>query len=154
MTKGYIEVVKKEIIAYFKEHEEVFNECIEELDDYCGYLEHNRRIPMEDFDDYMGAVEPTTIARMIFYGFDYDCDGQFYPDREYFFLNGMGNLCSTDYKDYSCYLNEYAVERMLERMLEYREEIYTIEADEELSALFNELVAAEEEMAAESGRIA
>ena len=73
----------KKIIEYFKENEETFNACIEELDAYNGY----------------------------------------------------GNLVSTDYKDYSAHLDEYAIEEMSEN----RCYIDTIESDSELSSLFDEL---------------
>ena len=38
----------EKIIIYFKEHEELFNDCIEELDSYNGYLGDNRYYCMDE----------------------------------------------------------------------------------------------------------
>ena len=61
--------------------------------------------------------------------------GEFCPNRGYFTYNGYGNLVSTDYKDYSSYLDHYAIESMLEN----RAYIDSIENDIELNALFDKL---------------
>ncbi|MBP3447776.1 MAG: hypothetical protein J6K51_02005 [Clostridia bacterium] len=62
-------------------------------------------------------------------------------NRDYFYYNGYGNLVSSDYKDYSTHLDNYAVEAMSEN----RSYIDSIDNDEELTALFDELEAAAEE---------
>ena len=86
-----------------------------------------------------------------FYGYDEDTyttdsygnreHGAFNPNRAYFTYNGYGNLVSADYKDYSAHLDPYAVNAMSEN----REYIDTIENNEELTELFNELEQAETE---------
>ena len=67
--------------------------------------------------------------------------GMFNPNRNYFYFNGYGNLVSSDYKDYSDKLDEYAIEEMSEN----RNYIDSIENDNILSGLFDELEEAEEE---------
>lgn len=144
------EEIAAAIIEFFKEHEDVFNCCMEELDGYNGYLNDDRYYPMDELDELYVGTEPSEILRRAFYGYDaetYITDGsgnkeygQFNPNREYFTYNGYGNLVSADYKDYSGYLDNYAVEAMSEN----RNYIDTIEDNEELAELFDELEQAEQ----------
>lgn len=139
------EEVTADIIQYFKENEEVFNDCIEELDSYNGYLDDNRYYSMDELDEFYNGVQPSEILFRAFYGYDsetYTTDGSgnreygaFNPNRDYFTYNGYGNLVSADYKDYSAYLDNYTIEAMSEN----RDYIDTIEDNEELAELFNEL---------------
>ena len=139
------------IIEYFENNEETFNACIEELDSYNGCLGDDRYYEMEILDELYNGVNPTELLYRAFYGYDEDCyttdsDGnehyeEFNPNREFFRYNGCGNLVSTDYKDYSAQLDRYAVEDMKDN----RDYIDSIEADAELSALFDELEEAESE---------
>ena len=139
------EEITADIIQYFKENEEVFNDCIEELDGYNGYLNDNRYYSMDELDEFYNGVQPSKILCRAFYGYDsetYTTDGNgdreygaFNPNRDYFTYNGYGNLVSADYKDYSAYIDNYAVEAMSEN----RDYIDTIEDNEELAKLFDEL---------------
>ena len=139
------------IIEHFKENEDIFNDCIEELDSYNGYLGDNRYYLMEELDEFYCDTKSTEILYRAFYGYDEDCyiadsagdkhyEG-FNPNRDYFRYNGYGNLVSADYKDYSALLDRYAVEDTKDN----RDYIDSIEADAELSALFDELEEAESE---------
>lgn len=135
----------KKIIEFFNENEEIFNSCIEELDSYNGYLNDDRHYYMEDLNELYNGVDPIEILTRAYYGHDADTwhtdsrgdkiYGEFNPNREYFTYNGYGNLISTDYKDYSSHLDEYAIEAMSE----HRYYIDTIDNNDELSALFDEL---------------
>ena len=135
----------KKIIAYFEENEELFNSAIEELDSYDGYLGDDRYYSMDELDEFYNGTEPLELLRRAYYGRDddtYTTDsngnktyGEFNPNREYFYYNGYGNLVSSDYKDYSYKLDEYAIEAMSENRLY----IDTIADDDELTALFDEL---------------
>lgn len=135
----------KKIIAYFEENDDVFTACIEELDSYNGYLNDDRYYSMEMLSDFYSGTDPIELLRRAYYGRDDDTwttdasgnktYGEFNPNREYFYYNGYGNLVSSDYKDYSTHLDQYAIESMSEN----RAYIDEIESDEELSALFNEL---------------
>lgn len=135
----------EKIIAYFEENEEIFNSCIEELDSYNGYLNDNRYYEMEYLNEFYSNTEPIELLQRAYFGRDddtYTTDssgnktyGEFNPNRDYFYYNGYGNLVSSDYKDYTGYLDEYVVEAMSEN----RYYIDSIENDEELSKLFDEL---------------
>ena len=139
------------ILDYFKENEEVFNDCIEELDSYNGYLGDDRYYCMVDLDEIYSGTDPTEILTRAFYGCDennYITDSYgrkeysaFNPNREFFRFNGYGNLVSSDYKDYSAQLDKYAVESMLEN----RRDIYTISDDPDLEELFDALKLAADE---------
>ena len=140
-----------DIIKYFKENEDVFNDCMEELDSYNGYLGDDRYYNMDELNDIYSGQEPQEILFRAFYGFDADTwmtdssgnkeYGAFNPNREYFYFNGYGNLVSSDYKDYSDKLDGYAIEAMSEN----RSYIDSIENDDILADLFDELEEAEEE---------
>ena len=144
------EAVIADIIQYFNENEDVFNDCMEELDGYNGYLGDDRYYSMEELNDFYSGQEPQEVLFRAFYGFDADSwhidhngdkiYGSFNPNRDYFYFNGYGNLVSSDYKDYSDKLDEYAVEEMSEN----RCYIDSIDEDEELSALFDALEEDEE----------
>ena len=139
------EAVIADIIQYFKENEDVFNDCMEELDSYNGYLGDDRYYNMDELNDIYSGQEPQEILFRAFYGFDADSwhtdrSGDkiyeaFNPNRDYFYINGYGNLVSSDYKDYSDKLDAWAVESMSEN----RNYISSIEENPDLSALFDEL---------------
>lgn len=141
----------KNILDYFNENETEFDDCIEELDSYNGYLGDDRYYFMEELDEIYHDVEPTELLRRAFYGYDsetWSTDshgnkeyGAFNPNREYFTFNGYGNLVSADYKDYSAYMDSYAVEEMAQ----HRRYIYSIEEHIELSILFDEYEDADDE---------
>ena len=141
----------KNILDYFNENETEFDECIEELDSYNGYLGDDRYYFMEELDEIYHEVDPTELLRRAFYGYDsetWNTDshgnkeyGAFNPNREYFTFNGYGNLVSADYKDYSAYMDSYAVEEMAQ----HRRYIDSIEEHIELSILFDEYEDADDE---------
>ena len=149
-TKRTAEEVTADIIAFFQEHDDIYNGAIEELDSYNGYLGDDRYYSMDELDDLYSGTEPLEILRRAFFGYDedtYTTDGSgnklygaFNPNREYFRYNEYGNLVSADYKDYSGQLDKYAVESMSEN----RHYIDSIDDSDELSALFDELEKLEE----------
>lgn len=124
---------------------------MEELDSYNSYLGDDRYYSMDELNDLYSGTEPQEILFRAFYGFDADSwhtdirgdkeYGAFNPNRNYFYFNGYGNLVSSDYKDYSDRLDPYAIEAMSED----RDYIDSIENDDILSGLFDELEEAEEE---------
>lgn len=139
------------IIDYFKENEDVFNDCMEELDSYNGYLGDDRYSNMEELDEIFSETAPSELLQRTFFGYDEDAwtldrygnkeYGAFNPNRDYFRFNGYGNLVSADHKDYSAFLDHWAVEIMSEN----RSDIYSIDDDNELAALFDALEEAEDE---------
>ena len=144
------ETVIADIIQYFKENENIFSDCMEELDSYNGYLGDDRYYSMEELNDFYSEEEPQEILFRAFYGFDADSwhtdssENKIYesfnPNRDYFYFNGYGNLVSSDYKDYSDKLDSYAIEEMSEN----RNYIDTIENNDILAGLFDELEKIEE----------
>ena len=140
----------EKIIEYFEENEETFNNCIEELDSYNGYLGDNRYYEMEMLNDLYNGVDPLELLNRAYFGRDDDTwhtdsrgdkiYGEFNPNREYFYYDGYGNLVSASYKDYSAHLDGWAIEAMSEN----RRYIDSIEYDDELAALFDELEQDEE----------
>jgi hypothetical protein len=135
----------EKIIAYFEENKDIFNECIIQLDDYNGYLGDDRYNDMELLNEIYNGAEPLEILRRAFFGHDADnwhTDGsgnkiyaEFNPNRDYYKYNGYGNLISTDYPDYSEYIDKYAIEEMSDN----RRWIDAIDDNDELSELFDEL---------------
>lgn len=144
------EEITADIIEYFENNEDIFNDCMEELDSYNGYLGDDRYYLMDELDELHNGTEPSELLRRA-YGYDEetyttDADGNktygaFNPNRDYFRYNGYGNLVSADYKDYTGQLDKYAVESMSEN----RSYIDSIEQSDELAALFDELEATAEE---------
>ena len=135
----------KKIIEYFEENEEIFNSCIEELDSYNGYLSDDRYYEMELLNEFYHGSDPIELLNRAYFGHDDDTwttnssgdkiYGAFNPNRDYFYYNGYGNLVSSNYKDYSALLDIYVIEDMSEN----RSHIDSIDDDDELSALFDEL---------------
>lgn len=144
------EEITKDILEYFKENEEMFNDCIEELDSYCGYLGEDRYYPMEELDELFCERSNIFVLQRAFYGYDSETwttdahgekeYGPFNPNRDYFTFNGYGNLVSADYKDYSAFMDTWTIEKMSENSCG----IYTLREDEELSGLFDELYESED----------
>lgn len=138
------------IIAYFTDNEDLFNACIEELDSYNGYLIDDRYYTMDELDELFSGQSPLEILQRSYFGHDEDTwttdsygnknYGEFNPNRDYFRFNGYGNLVSTNYKDYTDHLDEYAIKEMLEN----RYYIDSIDLDEDLKELFDELEACED----------
>ena len=112
------ETAVAKIIEYFNENEEEFNEAIEELDSYNGYLGDDRYYEMYMLDEFYCNVAPTEFLQRVYYGHDEENgdSSEFCPNREYFRYNGYGNLVSSDYKDYSDRLDEYFVESYLDNI--------------------------------------
>lgn len=113
--------LKQELLNYYKVNTEDFIHDIEALDDYNGYLCDDRVIPMEELDDCYEGFDPLTLLRLAFYGYDDDDStlenkAPFNPNRDYFYINGLGNLVSIDQQDYSDYLDEDFVEEIIENI--------------------------------------
>lgn len=138
------QAIVESILEYFRENEDVFNECIEELDSYNGYLGDDIYYQMEMLDEFYTDTKPLDLLYRVYFGRDEDWYldaygqkkyGEFNPNREYFRYNGYGNLVSSDYKDYSDHLDNYCIEALLENRLY----INSIDNDDTLTELFDEL---------------
>jgi hypothetical protein len=119
-----MEKKKEMLMELFQNDEELFNRTIEELDSYNGYLGDNRYYEMEILNEFYNSTEPLELLQRVYYGRDDDSwttdnngnktYGEFNPNREYFYYNGYGNLVSSDYKDYSYYLDNYFIDAVIE----------------------------------------
>lgn len=133
------------IINYFTDNETAFNDCVEQLDAWDGFLGDDRYYMMDELDEFYSNEKPSEVLRRAYFGHDADtwtlrADGSreygaFDPMREFFTFNGYGNLVSTDYIDYSAHLDAWTVEHMAE----CREYIDAINDDAELAELFDRL---------------
>lgn len=139
------ETIKDEIYDYLKNNNDLFNRIIEELDSYNGYLGDDRYYYMEMLNEFYADAEPLELLQRVYFGYseeEYITDQwgekhrrEFNPMHNYFRYNGYGNLVSTDYPDYSDHLDDYAIISMLEN----RAYIDSIEDEDDLAALFDEL---------------
>ncbi len=116
--------MKRQLLELFEGNEELFNETIEELDNYNGFLGDNRYYEMDTLSDFYCGTDPIELLNRAYFGYDADTwhtdssgtkiYGAFNPNREYFTYNGYGNLVSTNYKDYSAHLDNYFIDSLIE----------------------------------------
>ena len=118
-----MKTLAEELMNYYQQNEDDFNNDIEELDSWDGILGDNRLEPMEDLDEHYHGQDVTEILNRADFGHDDDSwheengekvYGPFCPNREYFYFNGYGNLVSTDFKDYSGFLNEDTIQDIID----------------------------------------
>ncbi len=135
-----------DIINYLEENTDTANSLIEELDSYNGYLGDDRCYSMDYLPELLSGYDVVNVLLMAYFGRDDEAwhtnsDGEkvyessFNPNRDYFYLNGYGNLVSCDEPDYTGYIDEYLVRELSD----HRKWIDSIENDEELAELFDEL---------------
>lgn len=143
------EIIEK-IIEFFNDNDDVFIECIEELDSYNGYLGDNRYYSMDELGELFSGSDPVELLNRAYFGRDLDdwhtdSHGEkhynsFNPNREFFSFDGYANFESSNWKDYSCFNDEYAVESMEEN----RRYIDSIDDNDDLCELFDLLEECEE----------
>ena len=115
---------KEMLMELFQNDEQLFNNTIEDLDGYNGYLGDDRYYDMDMLQDFFGGADVIEILQRAYFGRDdenwhTDAHGKkiydsFNPNREYFYFNGYGNLCSASYKDYSAHLDNYFIDAIIE----------------------------------------
>ena len=138
MTK---QEIFEEIIEFFNNDTDAFEEIIEELDGYNGFLGDDRYYLMEELTELLQGKDAIDLLNMAFFGRDDDAwhtdasgnkiHGAFNPNRNYFYFNGYGNLVSSDYKDYSYKLDDYFVQDLID----YHTCLYSIDKYENLIEL-------------------
>lgn len=115
---------KQLLMDLFESNEELFNQTIEELDAYNGYLGDNRYYEMDMLSEFYNGTDPIDLLNRAYFGYDLDVwhtdtsgnkiYGAFNPNRNYFSYNGYGNLVSSDYKDYSVFLDDYFIDAVID----------------------------------------
>lgn len=140
------EVVEK-ILEYFKENEDVFDEVIQDVNAYSGYLGDDEVYEMEMLNELYHDTEPLELLYRVYYGHDdetWTTDsqgnktyGEFNPNRTYFYFNGYGNLVSCDSKDYSDHLDKYFVDELISDYYSLNTVNYPIELDELIEEYLN-----------------
>lgn len=81
--RNYVEHLIGDDLANLLQHMNAYDGCFEESTYY----------DMDSFDDFLSSRTPMEIARMIFFG------GNFNPNDEYFRFNAYGNLESANWGD-------------------------------------------------------
>ena len=81
--RTYVENLNKEELVELLQHMNAYDGCFEESTYY----------DMDSFDEFMDGYTPTEIARMIFFGDDFN------TNDEYFRFNAYGNLESANWGD-------------------------------------------------------
>lgn len=115
------------LIKYFEENQDVFIEVIEELDSYMGYLGDNRYYYMDELDDIFYGLKPSELLNRFNFS-------KFNLYHEYFYFDGYGNICSDYEKDYSCYLDNY----FIDTLIEYKNHLYLPDEVNELLDEYDE----------------
>jgi hypothetical protein len=116
--------MKEKLMELFESNEELFNQTIEELDSYNSYLGDDRYYEMDMISEIYCGTDPIELLNRAYFGYDSETwhtdssgnkiYGAFNPNREYFSYNGYGNLVSSDYKDYSTYLDDYFIDAVID----------------------------------------
>ena len=130
----------KKILEYFNENNDVFEEVIQDLNSWNGYLGDDEVYEMEMLNELYHDTEPLELIYRVYYGHDDDTwttdsqgnktYGEFNPNRTYFYFNGYGNLVSCDCKDYSGHLDKYFVESVIDEYINLPSQNYPTELDE------------------------
>lgn len=124
------------LLEYFENNEDALNDLLNDLDAENGFLGDNAIYEMELLPDIVGNRSIFDLLNMAYFGGDdWNKNGSFNPNRDYFYFNGYGNLVSTDRRDYSFLLNEYFIKAVAEN----KDFLYTFDGlPEEIKALFEE----------------
>lgn len=124
--KSYIEHLSGDDLAILLQH----------MHSYDGSFEESTYYDMDSFDEFMDGYTPTEIARMIFFG------GDFNTNDEYFRFNAYGNLESANWGDVVVEAEDL-VDDILDHLVNnydgdtpWSDLDYMVDADDD--ALFNE----------------
>ena len=105
------------LLSYYKRSSEDFADDIEELDGWNDCLYKDKIFSMDELDEVLQDIEPSEILRSALFGHD-ESQGKikstFNLDRDYFRFNSLGDLVSTDKRNYSDYLNDYFIQEIID----------------------------------------
>lgn len=124
------------LLAYFRNNGDAFNDLLSDLDAENGFLGDNAIYEMDMLPDIVGNKSIFDLLNMAYFGRDdWDENGSFNPNRDYFYFNGYGNLVSTNRRDYSFLLDASFIESVAEN----KEYLYTFDdLPEEIKELFED----------------
>lgn len=109
--------LQQELLNYYKRNSEDFADDIEELDGWNDCLYEDKIFSMDELDEVLQDIKPSDILCSALFGHD-EAHGKikstFNLDRDYFRFNGLGDLVSTDKRDYSDYLNDYFIQEIID----------------------------------------
>ena len=109
--------LQQELLAYYKRNTEDFADDIEELDGWNDCLYKDKVFSMDELDEVLQDIKPSEILRSALFGHDEARErirSTFNLDRDYFRFNSLGDLVSTDKRDYSGYLNDYFIQEIID----------------------------------------
>ena len=124
--RNYVEHLMGDDLAVLLRHMNAYDGCFEEFTYY----------DMDEFDEFLSNATPLEIARMIFFGDDFN------PNDEYFRFNAYGNLKSANRGDVVAEAEDL-VDDILDHLVNdydgdtpWAELDYMVDADDD--AVFNE----------------
>ena len=130
------ELVEK-LIEVYEEYEDVFNDDLEEFDNHLDLVsEEDIYHDMSELDD--GNMTITEALEKAYHGYDeerYKNNSPFCPFRS-FFRYGIEGLISSDFKDYSNYLNDYVVGKIVGYVLTHSDHMDYFYMSDEAKELF------------------
>lgn len=103
---------------------ENIEEVLQGLDDQDLVMIHNEYcysvnrdddeiFTMDRFDEFYEGSSALDVAYRVFFGSDeFNDNGSFNPNRDYFYLNGYGNPVSLDYVGYNRYSGKWMCDRI------------------------------------------
>ena len=109
--------LQQELLNYYKGNAEDFADDIEELDGWNDCLYEDKIFSMDELDVVLQDVNPSEILRSALFGHD-ESQGKikstFNLDRDYFHFNSLGDLVSTDKRDYSDFLDDDFIQDIID----------------------------------------
>lgn len=106
-----LENIRKELLEMLSENDTLFENVCNEIDSWNGILQDSRCYQMYEIDDLFCDTKPSKLISMI----DFN---DFNDNNEYFYFDGCGNLCSTNYP-VKIYRENVSEEEILEECIEY-----------------------------------
>ena len=130
-------------LKFFQEYTDEYNCTIEDLDGWNGFLDGQRREPMEYIDDYFRDSPVRDIIDAALSGTS-ENGSDFDPDESYFYWD-WNQLVSTDAYDYSDWLDGWFVKKLYDTYVSALKRGWsTIDLPEYIKNLFDEYIANEE----------
>lgn len=94
---------ERDLLTYFLQNTDEFNEAIEALDWWNGYLGDDRYYEMYELDELIGEKKPSEMLKLV-----RNTNFDIYDDYFYFSIWGIESSSEKDYMDHLniCFINE------------------------------------------------